>query len=143
MILYLCNKCFKHKPSTDFYKNAKAKYGFSRTCKNCDNIRRNQHIKDNPRIYEKHSLKSQLKHRFNITPEVYYNLLTKQNSLCAICNKPETRPFNNKIRRLAIDHCHITGTIRGLLCANCNTAIGLFKDDKALLLAAIEYLAKK
>jgi len=80
---------------------------------------------------------------YRISPESRAELFEKQNHLCAICKKPETR----KTRKdgplsLAVDHCHTTNKIRGLLCANCNQAIGLFKEDISALRAAIDYLSR-
>ncbi len=77
-----------------------------------------------------------LKRKYNLTPEQYLTMLKNQNGVCAICGKQE------KNRRLAVDHCHKTGKIRGLLCALCNTAIGKFNDDVNLLTKAIKYLKK-
>jgi hypothetical protein len=70
-----------------------------------------------------------------ITVEEYDARLEAQDGLCAIC-----RQLNASVRRLAVDHNHETGEIRGLLCSHCNRALGLFKDDPALLKAAIDYL---
>lgn len=56
---------------------------------------------------------------------------------CAICGG------RDKNRHLAIDHCHDTGLIRGLLCMGCNTALGRFKDDPVLLRKAIVYLERQ
>jgi Recombination endonuclease VII len=80
-----------------------------------------------------------------ITLEEYEAMFLKQNSLCAICLLPETRKGRTPgtILRLCVDHCHKTGTIRGLLCHACNTAIGKFKDSTELLMKAIEYLKKE
>ena len=76
-----------------------------------------------------------------ITVEDYYILEGKQNGLCAICNKPETR--NNRIgqtARLCLDHNHTTGLVRELLCHNCNQVIGHCKESIDILLKAIAYL---
>jgi hypothetical protein len=72
---------------------------------------------------------------YRITHQQYENLLAEQNNQCKICSKAglDGTP-------LAVDHCHTTGRIRGLLCSNCNTAIGLLYDNKELLQNAINYL---
>lgn len=61
-------------------------------------------------------------------------LLASQDGVCAICG---TAPAG---QALALDHCHDTGKIRGLLCKHCNLGLGLFKDDTTLLTKAREYL---
>lgn len=63
-------------------------------------------------------------------------MLKNQNYRCSICNKHEEK-FKYK---LAVDHCHLTGEIRGLLCNNCNAGLGLFNDSEFSLKAAIKYL---
>jgi ribosomal protein L37AE/L43A len=68
----------------------------------------------------------------------YEELLAAQDGRCAICKRMEP---NGQHKRWCVDHDHKTGRKRGLLCINCNSAIGLMNDDPALLLAAIEYLA--
>lgn len=80
--------------------------------------------------------KSHLKIKFGVTPEQYDEVLKQQNFSCAICEK-HTLEFE---KRLAIDHDHKTGKIRGLLCMFCNTALGKFNDDVSLLKKAINYL---
>ena len=66
-----------------------------------------------------------------------------QDGVCAICKKPELNRSNGpNPKRLSVDHCHETGAVRGLLCNNCNRAIGLLGDDPALLRAAVEYLER-
>jgi hypothetical protein len=85
---------------------------------------------------------SDLKRRFGITLDEYDALLILQNNVCAICDSPESAvDRKGHIRMLAVDHCHTTKKIRGLLCTSCNTAIGHFKDNRELLKKAIEYLS--
>lgn len=67
-------------------------------------------------------------------------MLTKQEGLCAICRLPD--PGRVGSERLTIDHDHVTGLVRGLLCHRCNTMLGMAKDDPATLEAAIAYLRK-
>lgn len=72
----------------------------------------------------------------------FNNLLKSQNNLCAICKNPETSldGKTQQIRDLSVDHCHITGRVRGLLCSTCNRGLGYFKDNSSLCFAAGNYL---
>jgi hypothetical protein len=72
---------------------------------------------------------------------MYDRMFDEQKGLCKICNRPETRiSRHGDVTRLAVDHCHRTLKIRGLLCHDCNTGIGKFADNIQLLEKAIEYL---
>lgn len=81
-------------------------------------------------------LSGKLQAAFGINIEEYNALLASQNGGCAICGKS---PEHNK-KRLAVDHCHSSNKVRGLLCSPCNQAIGLFRDSAELLQSAILYL---
>ena len=83
--------------------------------------------------------KSEIKYRYGITLEEYNDLLTSQNGGCAIC-KTKTPGGNGD--HFHIDHDHVTGKIRGLLCHACNIGQGYFKDDPSLLIASANYLIK-
>ena len=89
-------------------------------------------------------LKSQRKYilrkRFGISLEQYETMLQQQNGGCAICGASVGRKDG---WRLAVDHNHKTGKVRGLLCTNCNSGIGRFKDSAELLLKASSYLEVK
>jgi len=159
----ICNLCEKSKEIDQFYKR---KNRFMTQCKDCikekskkwvqnnkekhkenckkwikknylryqetnrryyrDNIK---HIKT---VYRKYKLKSQ----YNMTPEQYDEMFNNQEGKCLICKRPEIE-FK---KGLEIDHCHVTGKVRGLLCMDCNTGLGKFKDNITLLQKAIEYL---
>lgn len=86
--------------------------------------------------------RSRLLERYGITINDYESMLSEQNYVCAICEQPETRidPRTGNIIRLAVDHCHTTGIVRGLLCSRCNLGIGHFEDDIPRLLRIVEYL---
>ncbi len=75
-----------------------------------------------------------LKHRYGITMTQYDELLAKQGGTCACCSMPPMK------RRLDVDHDHDTGAIRGLLCTDCNTAIGLISDSAAIARRIARYL---
>lgn len=74
--------------------------------------------------------------------DCYEKLLKEQNYVCAICKQKNTTTRNGKIKRYAIDHCHITNKVRGLLCGFCNAALGYYKDSIELHESAIIYLKK-
>lgn len=80
--------------------------------------------------------RAMLKKHYGITPEEYGEMFRAQRGVCAICSEVCATG-----RNLAVDHCHATGEIRGLLCANCNRALGLLRDDPERLRRAIAYLA--
>lgn len=81
------------------------------------------------------------KRKYGITLQEYEDMHTKQEGLCAICNRPETMlGHKGTLVSLAVDHCHKTGKIRALLCRNCNTMLGGSRDNIDILLNAIRYL---
>lgn len=82
---------------------------------------------------------------YGIRPEQYYERLKEQNFVCAICDEPETSLFWNnpdKVKKLAVDHSHETGKIRGLLCWRCNSILGRVGEDVNLIGKMITYLEK-
>lgn len=89
--------------------------------------------KKNPDKYHDRNLR----HRFGITLFEYQKLLKKQRGVCWICKKKPGR------KRLAVDHDHKTGKVRGLLCAHCNQGLGLFNDSIKLLKQALRYLKER
>jgi hypothetical protein len=107
--------------------------GFSRYCS--DACRK---VKAIPRMREQEFLNTLKK--FGITKDEYNKIFELQDGKCAICNCPESAILNGKVKRLAIDHCHQTNFIRGLLCQRCNMGIGQFNDNCVLLDNALEYL---
>lgn len=78
-----------------------------------------------------------LREQYNVSELNYLAMAKEQNNVCFICLQPEkAREF------LAVDHCHSTGRVRGLLCADCNRALGQFHDDVEILARAITYLQR-
>lgn len=74
--------------------------------------------------------------KHGLSVEQFERLLSDQGGGCALCGG------RNADRRLAIDHDHETGRIRGLLCSRCNTALGLLRDSVDLLTRAVAYLRR-
>lgn len=85
----------------------------------------------------------QIRYRYGITPEDYARMLAEQDGKCAICLDPphEGNTLKRWNGKLAIDHCHDTGTVRGLLCNNCNLVVGRGRDS-ATLQRAVEYVRR-
>ena len=81
-------------------------------------------------------LRTRLK-KFDLSIEEYNTLIVKQNNRCKLCGKPP------KNRALAIDHCHITGRIRGLLCVSCNTSLGQLGDSVEAIEKVLVYLSNE
>lgn len=77
---------------------------------------------------------------YSITAADYDRMSAEQQSRCAICGTDQ--PGGRGNRYFAVDHDHQTGQVRGLLCFNCNTAIGKLNDDVATLQRAVLYLTK-
>jgi hypothetical protein len=67
--------------------------------------------------------------KYGLTPEAYDAMLTSQGGLCAACRQPETGRNQFGVCRLAVDHDHDTGVVRGLLCMRCNRCLGLLGDS--------------
>lgn len=76
--------------------------------------------------------------KFGLTLEDYTGMYSEQEGKCKICGIDENNLLPKS--KLGIDHCHTTGKVRGLLCTNCNTGLGQFKDNIELLDLAINYL---
>ena len=89
------------------------------------------------------TLRSRLKRKFQIDPDIYFRMLEDQSGVCAICKQPEDNSTGKRSNLLCVDHNHTTGKIRGLLCKSCNLAIGSMKDSVDRLSAAIHYLKER
>lgn len=76
-----------------------------------------------------------LKMKYNMTSDEHAVLLKAQDGRCAICRDALTAP--------QMDHDHGTQIVRGLLCAKCNMALGLFRDDPTILRNAVQYLSRE
>ena len=94
----------------------------------------------NPARYED----SRLQRAFGITLEDYNNMLLVQEGVCAICKKPESVWWRKKgqPKRLTVDHCHVSGRVRGLLCQKCNSILGYAEDEPLRLIEAAKYLGR-
>lgn len=133
-----------------FRARMRAYYAANRE-KRCERTREDR--KKNPEHYRaydklrnskdpKRARKNNLKRKFGITIEQYEAMLTAQDGHCATCPTGEKINKLGQTVSLAIDHCHKTGVIRGLLCGNCNVSIGMVNDNIDRLKALIAYIEK-
>lgn len=109
----MCKKCYD------------ANYQEQNRCRATTNSKK--WAKSNPDMVKN----ARLKYRYGIDLATYTAKLAAQDGLCKIC---QNAPAEH------VDHCHLTGEVRGLLCGDCNRAIGLFREDRATLMRAVAYL---
>jgi hypothetical protein len=93
--------------------------------------------KNDPEKYALMARRSRLKRRYGISLEDYEQLLTKQGGHCALC---ERTPEHERHGFLAVDHCHETGRVRGLLCEQHNLALGKMGDTESSIRKVLSYL---
>jgi len=115
-----CGNCKVKKLAREFLVSYRTLDGLSWSCNRC---RRS----------------SEFMRLYGITIEEYEAMCEEQQGLCKICNNPESIDG----RSLAVDHCHNTGAVRGLLCGKCNKALGLLNDNTILMERAIAYLRRE
>ena len=121
-----CNKCGNNLPDEKFSKRtyASGKVALQNRCKKCQHSMRVSYYKPHEAARRK----------FRLTDEDYNTLIEKSKEGCEVCHAPLTK--------VCIDHCHTTGKVRGVLCNNCNTALGLVGDNVDTLYKLIQYLER-
>lgn len=115
-----CSTCKETKPLGQFHKDQDRTSGHNAHCKPCRIEYANAYKANNPDSLKNSALKS----KYGITLEEYNGLFEKQQGSCACCGKHQMQL--NKM--LCVDHCHMTGKVRGLLCHKCNSGIGMLGD---------------
>jgi hypothetical protein len=134
----ICCRCNEKKHLTEFSNHCKSSDGKSSVCAECNRAASNKWYYENKETARATARRSSLKSKYGITLEQYDELLQKQNNCCAVCERHE-KTFKSK---LAVDHNHKTGEIRGLLCTNCNhRLIGRHTDAERLHKMA-EYISQ-
>lgn len=134
-----CGRCLFVLATTDFHKAKREKSGLQSWCKSC----RKEHKKEERKEYHRNRYHSNKDNyldwmyvrKYGISLATFKELLEEQKGVCKICSLPCTSG-----RQLSVDHDHLTGKVRGLLCGNCNKGLGSFKDNINLLKKAMEYL---
>jgi hypothetical protein len=154
MVEKQCNACGNKKPLEEFKPDQRSRDGCQGQCRECANTREREAFAAGKRSYaaarkqwwaqngERHNKRRRTAHmqKLGVSIDKYDEVFEQQDGNCAICRQPETAMLKGKLKRLAVDHDHVTGVVRGLLCARCNRALGGFRDDAQLLQRAISYL---
>ena len=131
-----CGKCQQVKARTEFSVRPTG-WLFS-YCKPCVAAYRRAVRARHPHRFKEQARRASVKVSHGITEQQYMELLARQEGKCAICGRA---PDENALRRrLAVDHCHESDAIRGLLCSLCNSGLGSFGDNPALLRKAADYI---
>lgn len=110
-------------------------------CKECNSVFTpvsSNHLYCSDNCADRGHSRHHLRKMYNISLEQYETMMLDPH--CRICGSEGFVISKNGKAKLAIDHDHLTGKVRGLLCHNCNRALGLLKDDINILQRAIEYL---
>lgn len=148
LVVSVCSKCGIEQPETEFHKSSSHNTGRNPQCRTCFNAtRRNQSGKaleakqKREREYygsnKEQVRERQLMRKYGLIVEDYNRMVAEQDNKCAICSTEMTGP-----REPAVDHDHVTGEVRDLLCSKCNAGIGLLQDSPDVLLKAAKYLEK-
>lgn len=98
---------------------------------------RQRHMEKLKRERPEYFKEKHLQYQYGMSADQYASMVIDQNNSCATCGKPAEETHR---KRLFVDHCHKTGKIRGLLCQQCNTALGMVDDDVQRLSSLISYL---
>ena len=139
-----CRKCGARKPLSDFHKNRSERAdGLQPWCKACSTATSYSYRhSEKGRVRVMLSRFNNALKKYSLSEIEYNHMLAAQDYVCAICARPERHVVRGATKRLAVDHCHRTGKVRGLLCAHCNQAIGRLDDNPELIREAAEYVER-
>jgi len=132
----ICSACRAELPLSGFGRNRAQKDGLANQCKKCLQASRTKSFKKDPRRFRRLQLNSYRRYKYGISVAEYDSMVAEVNGQCPICGSPPKPPFTC----LAVDHCHASGRVRGVLCHGCNTALGQVQDDPAILRALADYV---
>ena len=145
-----CTECEEIKILDNFHVKYKRKDGtpkYRAKCKSCHNADNLQRHKDKYRGHSRRvsSYRWLLKNSYELTEEDYKSMYVGQEGKCLVCEDKILNVFDPSTlnyRPSVVDHCHINGSVRGLLCRTCNTGIGMLNDNVAIVEQAVRYLKK-
>ena len=133
MVTKECSLCKEKKVHTEFPTNKNGSHGLHSQCKTCrNNVAKYRYSNGD-------SYAIRLQKLYGLSVVEYEQLYAEANGCCQVCGISEEE--NNK--RLAVDHDHVTGKVRGLLCGKCNTALGQLDDNLDKISALYSYLKER
>ena len=130
----ICKTCLIEQDDSMFYKNRNSTLN---NCKKCCYEKELEYYKNPENRLKKR--KSTIKRKYNLDFNQYELMMIAQGSSCKICDKILSENGSKDVKP-HVDHCHTTGSVRGILCSYCNTMLGVFKDNPEYFQRAIDYL---
>lgn len=134
MVEQTCTECGASKALDEFNKARTGRNGKRGKCRECERVEKSRWYQNNKARHDRRQLGYRLRDKYGLTLDEYEQLCLSQGGVCAICAEPDKR------QRLSVDHDHITGRVRGLLCVYCNNVLGQARDRVDVLRRAIKYL---
>jgi hypothetical protein len=131
-----CSACKRYKPKNEFNKNKTNPDKLGYICKECGKLQNRKWYRKNVTKKILDGRERSLQRLYGVNLERYNQILKEQGGVCAISGlTPEETG-----KKLAVDHDHETGEIRGLIHCQLNQGLGCFFDDSQLLRKAADYL---
>lgn len=140
-----CSGCHQEKDLSAFpfssYRRKDGSRNYASWCRACYVTAASRYQKEHPEKAREWGSKKHRRRKYGLSQDQYEAMVLAQRGLCGICQEPETHiTRGGHPGQLAVDHCHVTGKIRGLLCFRCNVALGKFRDNPTYLKNAMVYL---
>jgi hypothetical protein len=144
----ICSKCAKLKNLSEYHPHTKTVDGKQPSCKDCCYKVK---LRSQEKYPEKHRermrtivRRAHVRRKYKLVRGEYEFLVEKTGNTCEACGNPETITHKDgSIWELCVDHDHVTGKVRGLLCHACNRAAGAINDDPARLRQIADYLEER
>lgn len=131
-----CKRCEVMKVIEEPDRRTKDKLRYGKYCHECRKIVKREYYSKWANANKDRIRNSHLKYHYGITTEDYNRMFNSQDGKCAICNTHQSEL--DKV--LSVDHNHTTNKVRGLLCVNCNHALGALREDSQIINGMLNYL---
>jgi Recombination endonuclease VII len=132
----VCSACRRDLPLSDFHSDKTHKDGLSNQCRDCKTVSARKWRLKNAAKQKSYSAEWHRRKRYGLTRDEFMARVEACGGLCEICRRPQHPAF----KVLDVDHNHVTGRVRGLLCRECNNALRC--EDPAILRAMADYLER-